>query len=150
MKIPLQICTRKISLSQSAVAVIKQKVDKLETFCDKIIACRVMVETPHRHKNHGALCNVSIDISIPGGELAVKKEGHEDIYIAIRDAFDAARRQIIQYFNKRHLKYSKHVRNKNQSKNTVVNEEMYADSENILEDYSLNDPRLGLSASQFS
>ena len=101
MKLPLQITTRKLSLSKYASDIIKQKVSKLETFYDKIIGCRVMVEAPHKHKNQGSLYNVSIIISVPGSELIVKREPDQDIYIAIRDAFDAARRQIQNFARKR-------------------------------------------------
>ena len=111
MKIPVQISTRKLSLSSIAMDVIKTKAKKLEKFYDKIIACRIMVEAPHRHKTQGLLYNVSIDISVPGAELAVKREAHEDVYVAIRDAFDSARRQLLHHRsrrkNKKHLAQSK-------------------------------------------
>lgn len=150
MKVPLQISTRKISLSSVAINIIKFKVQKLESLCDKIIACRIMVETPHRHKNHGSLFNVSIAITIPGTELSVKKEGHEDIYVAIRDAFEAARRQIIQYFRKRLSKQSKHAHlQENDEFKKLLNED-YQSSDNFLDEYSLNDLTLGRSAKSFS
>ena len=110
MKIPVQISTRKLSLSSIAMDVIKTKAKKLEKFYDKIIACRIMVEAPHRNKTQGLLYNVSIDISVPGAELAVKREAHEDVYVAIRDAFDTARRQLLHHSrrkNKKHLAQSK-------------------------------------------
>lgn len=151
MKIPLQISTRKLSLSHAAVDIIKQKVQKLESFCDKIIACRVMVETPHRHKNHGSLYNVSIDISIPGAELAVTKEGHEDMYVAIRDAFEAASRQIIRYFKKRKAKlHTKNTRTKSVEATPEVAEIDYELTDDFLDDYSLNEPSLGKSATSFA
>ena len=109
MKIPLRISTRKLNLSQPALDSIKNKAEKLEQFYDKIIACRVVVERPHRHKNHGALYHVSIDLSLPGAELAVKRESNEDVYIAIRDAFDVARRQLLSYNHKRKDKNNKQM-----------------------------------------
>lgn len=150
MNIPLQISTRKLSLSNVAVDIIKQKAKKLELFCDKIIACRIMVETPHRHKNHGALYNVSIDISIPGAELAVKKEANEDIFVAIRDAFEAARRQIIQYFNKRKAKHPRQSKALENNVGSVMSDDEYSISDDFLDDFSLNDPSLGRSATSFS
>ena len=107
MKVPLRISTRKLDLSQPALDSIKSKAEKLEQFYDKIIACRVVVERPHRHKNHGVLFHVSIDLSVPGAELAVKRESNEDVYIAIRDAFDVARRQLLAYNQKRKDKTNK-------------------------------------------
>lgn len=109
MKIPLRISTRKLTLSKSALDSIKSKAKKLEQFYDKIIACRVVVERPHRHKNHGVQYHVSIDLSLPGTELAVKRESNEDVYIAIRDAFDVARRQLLSHNRKRKDKIIKSI-----------------------------------------
>jgi len=79
-----------------------------------------MVEAPHKHKNQGLLYNVSIDISIPGAELAVKREAHEDVYVAIRDAFDSARRQLLHHNRRR--KNKKHLANgKTYSQPTISN-----------------------------
>ena len=101
MKNRLQISTRKTSLSEVATQVIKKKAAKLEQFYDQIIACKVMVDTPHRHKNHGVEFAVSIDIAVPGREIVVKQERNEDVYVAIRDAFNSARRQLQDLNQKR-------------------------------------------------
>jgi len=45
---------------------------------------------PHQHKNQGKLFNVRIDIGVPGSEIVVNRDQHEDVYVALRDAFDAA------------------------------------------------------------
>lgn len=94
MKLPLQITTRNVSLSEAAADTIREKVAKLETFYDRIMACRVLVEAPHRHKQQGLHYNVRLDITVPGGEIVVRREPNEDLYVAIRDSFDAARRQL--------------------------------------------------------
>jgi cold shock CspA family protein len=59
----------------------------------------VAVETPHRHHHRGNLFHVRIDITVPGRELVVGRSpaahhAHEDVYVAIRDAFRAAARQL--------------------------------------------------------
>ncbi len=100
MKLPLQITTRNISLSDAAETTIREKAAKLNTFSDKITSCRVLVEAPHRHKQQGVTYNVHIDMTVPGSEIVVKKEQHEDLYVSIRDAFDAARRQLQDYTQK--------------------------------------------------
>lgn len=94
MKLPLQITTRNVSLSEAAENTIREKAAKLETFYDRIISCRVLVEAPHRHKHRGVPYNVRLDITVPGGEIVVRREPNEDLYVAIRDSFDAARRQV--------------------------------------------------------
>ena len=105
MQQPLQITFRGIPQSDSIKAAIEEKAKKLDQFYEKIMACRVMVEAPHSHHQHGRLYHIRIDITVPGGELVAnrspdKHQAHEDIYVAIRDAFDAAKRQL-QSYNRR-------------------------------------------------
>ncbi|HAA03828.1 MAG TPA: 30S ribosomal protein S30 [Syntrophobacteraceae bacterium] len=97
MRIPLQITSRDIELPESIETVIREKADKLKTFNDQIIGCRVVVETPHRSRQKGIFYNVNIELSVPGSDLVVKREAHMDLTAAIRDAFDAARRQLQDY-----------------------------------------------------
>ena len=97
MRVPLQITARNISLSDAAKSSIEDKAAKLDSISDAIISCRVVVEVPHRHQHQGVLYNVRIDLTVPGNELVIKREPHEDLYVAIRDAFDAARRQLQDY-----------------------------------------------------
>jgi ribosomal subunit interface protein len=94
MKLPLQITVRNMSLSDAGRALIEEKAAKLDTVNDGIIGCRVVVEAPHRHQHQGLSYNVRIDLTVPGSELVIKREPHEDLYVAIRDAFDAARRRL--------------------------------------------------------
>jgi ribosome-associated translation inhibitor RaiA len=42
----------------------------------------------------GKLFNVHITLLVPDGELVVNHDQHEDVYVVLRDAFDAARRQL--------------------------------------------------------
>jgi ribosomal subunit interface protein len=108
MKLPLQITTRNVSLSEAAEDTIREKAAKLESFYDRIMSCRVLVETPHRHKQQGLLYNVRLDITVPGGEIVVKREPNEDLYVAIRDSFDAARRQLLALVRRQRGKVKVH------------------------------------------
>jgi ribosome-associated translation inhibitor RaiA len=56
-----------------------------------------VLELAGRHKQHGKQFVVRIDLKVPGGEVAVNREHDEDIQVALRDAFDAARRQLEDY-----------------------------------------------------
>ncbi len=85
--------------SEAIEAHIREKAAKLDQFYDRITRCRVVVEAPHRHHHKGKLFNIRIDMTVPGGELVVnrdpsKRAAHTDVYVAIRDAFDAARRKL--------------------------------------------------------
>src|SRR5687768_3756047 len=97
MKLQLQITTRDIPHSEALENHIRQKAEKLETFYPQIMGCRIVVEVPHKHKHQGNLFNVRLDITVPGKELVVTREPNEDVYVALRDAFDAAKRQLEDY-----------------------------------------------------
>ncbi len=102
MNIPLQITLRDIDHSEALEAHIREKAQKLESFFEHIISCRVVVEVPHKHKHQGKAFNVRIDIGVPGSEIVVNRDLHEDPYVALRDAFDAAKRQLEDYARRLH------------------------------------------------
>ncbi|HUK56881.1 MAG TPA: ribosome-associated translation inhibitor RaiA [Nitrospiria bacterium] len=97
MKLPLQITVRNASVSDAVKNEILEKASKLDQYSDHIMGCRVTVDSPHRHQHQGMRYEVQIDLTVRGSELVVKRQPHEDIYVAIRDAFDAARRQLEDY-----------------------------------------------------
>ncbi len=94
MEFMLQITTRDIPHSDALESHIRQKAEKLEKFYPHIMGCRVVIELPHKHKHQGRIFNVRLDITVPGSELVVNREANEDVYVAVRDAFDAAKRQL--------------------------------------------------------
>ena len=105
MKLPLQVTFRNMNPSEAMEAAIREKVEKLEHYCDQIMRCRVVVEAQHKHQHQGNLFHVRIDLTLPGAELVANREpqahqSHEDAYVAIRDAFDAMRRQLEDYVRK--------------------------------------------------
>ena len=100
MQLELQITARNFELTDPMRENIHERAEKLDSVYDHIMRCRVVVEVPHRHKHKGILYNVHIYMTVPGGELAIKREPNEDIYVAIRDSFDAARRQLEDYARK--------------------------------------------------
>lgn len=97
MQIPLQITVRDIQHSDAVEANVRQKAGKLEEFSAHIISCRVVVDMPHRHAHQGRQFNVRLDIGVPGSEIVVNRDHNEDVYVAVRDAFDAAKRQLEDY-----------------------------------------------------
>jgi len=97
MQRPLQIVFRNMPLSEAVETHIREKVEKLELFYSHIIGCKVTVEIAGKHKHQGNLFNIRLDITVPGSELAVNRDMHEDLYVALRDAFDAAKRQLEDY-----------------------------------------------------
>ena len=100
MKLPLQITLRDIPQSEALEAAIKEKAEKLERFHQQIMACRVTVEIAGKHKHQGNEFKVEIDITVPGSEIVVNHHQNEDVYVALRDAFDAAKRQLEDFAHK--------------------------------------------------
>jgi ribosomal subunit interface protein len=100
MQIPLEISYKNMEKSDAVESRIREKAEKkFERFAGRITSCRVVVEAPHKHQTHGNCYDVRIDLHVPGEELVVTRDGskdpaHTDVYVAIRDAFDAATRQL--------------------------------------------------------
>ena len=114
MKQPLQIHFRDIPPSDAVEARIREKAEKLNEFYEHIMTCRVTVAAPHGHHHKGNLFQVNIDITVPNGELVVNRSpkddhSHEDVYVAIRDAFNAARRKLQDYARKQRGDVKQHV-----------------------------------------
>lgn len=97
---PIQITVRNIEHSDALETRIRDKAQKLEEFCKHIMSCRVVVEAPHKHHHQGKQFNVRIEIGVPGNEIVVNRDHHEDVYVALRDAFNAAKRQLEDYARK--------------------------------------------------
>lgn len=98
-QLPLQVTFRNLDHSDAVEAKIREKVEKLCTFHSAIMSCRVSVEQLHRHHQQGNHFHVRIDLKVPGHELIAGREpdanhAYTDVYVAIRDAFDAMRRQL--------------------------------------------------------
>jgi ribosomal subunit interface protein len=97
MKTPLQITFRDMPHSDALDTHIRDKAQKLEQLFSDIVSCRVVVEQPAKHSQQGKPFNVRIDLGVPGSEIVVDKQANEDVYVALRDAFDAAKRQLEDY-----------------------------------------------------
>ncbi|MFN3395423.1 MAG: HPF/RaiA family ribosome-associated protein [Thermodesulfovibrionales bacterium] len=93
----IQITSRGIELSKLQKEEIRGKIDRLGRYYERIMRCRVVVEAPHRHKHEGRQFRVCIEMRVPGEDIIVKRQLNEDLDIALRDAFDAARREIEDY-----------------------------------------------------
>jgi ribosomal subunit interface protein len=111
MQLPLQVTFRNLPPSEAIEAAVRERAARLNVFFDRIMACRVVIEAPHRHHRRGNLFHVRIDLTVPGEELVVSREpaahqAYQDVYVAIRDAFDEARRQLEDYV-RRHRDWKK-------------------------------------------
>lgn len=99
MTFNLSIMFRGMDPSGSAEAEVRRRAGELDEFSDRITSCRVTLGAPHRRRHQGKLYEVHIDIAVPGRHVLVTRghdanHQHENLYVAIRHAFDAARRRL--------------------------------------------------------
>ncbi len=116
MQVPLQITFRDFPPSEamplcvavsfraasSAIAArVRQQAEKLNRFSNRISKCQVVLEVPHQHHRHGNIYRVRINLTLPGEELVIDRssqnQSHKNLYIAMRDAFNAAQRKLKNY-----------------------------------------------------
>ena len=97
MDIPLQISLHGIAQSDLLTSSIREKVSRLERYYPDITSCRVVLELAALHQRKGRQYNARIDLKVPGGEIAVTHQHDEDLQIALREAFDVARRRLEDY-----------------------------------------------------
>ena len=115
----MQLTFRNVRPSAAVAARVQFEAKKLERLCQRISRCRVIIEAPHRHHRRGETFQVRIDLAVPGAEIMVRhapsfslaaqsESGrwskhlevgtpHKDMYVAVRDAFSAARRRLEDY-----------------------------------------------------
>lgn len=106
MQTPLQIDFHQLAASPALEAHIRASVEALETFFDRIVSCRVSVEAPHRHHHQGQLFRICIEVGVPGERIVVggapdEDPAHADPYVAVHDAFKAARRRLEEHARRR-------------------------------------------------
>ncbi|MFO0826336.1 MAG: HPF/RaiA family ribosome-associated protein [Gemmataceae bacterium] len=105
MELPLQISFHNTDPLPEVEQVIRERAERLNRYCNRITSCRVVVDVPHRRHRMGNLCQIRLDITVPGDELAVAREAPEDeaakgFRDAINEAFDAADRLLEEFVRK--------------------------------------------------
>jgi cold shock CspA family protein len=120
MQSPLQITFRNLTPSATIEKWVRTEADKLDSFYNRVMGCRVAIEVPHRHHRKGSPYHIRIDLKVPGEEIVVKREPslshrarqlgeteikkhmelktpHKNLRVAINDAFRAAGRRLQDY-----------------------------------------------------
>jgi ribosome-associated translation inhibitor RaiA len=93
----VQITLRDIPPSENFERWIRRKVAGLEKFHPDILSCRVVAQAPRACRRKGAEFVISLGITVASGQITVNRDHHEDIYVALREAFRAARRELDGY-----------------------------------------------------
>ena len=97
--VPLEIHFRHLAHSEALETHIRHQVDKLGKFHPSLHNGHVTIEQLHRHHTQGNHFHVRMGVKVPGHELIADRQpdqnhAYTDVYVAIRDAFDAMRRQL--------------------------------------------------------
>jgi hypothetical protein len=124
MQLTPTITFRDVERTEALEADITTRLHKLEKYCPSIVGCRVLVEPVQRHHDAGNRYHVRIDLTVPGEEIVISHEAglhgtrkqietervsksgemapvRKHVHVAIREAFDAARRRLQDYVRRR-------------------------------------------------
>jgi ribosomal subunit interface protein len=96
MKQPLQVLFIGVEPSEAVETAARAKAEKLDRFRPDIMSCRVTIELAHKHQQQGRAFDVRIAVTVPDRELTVDRAQDEDVYVALRDAFDDMTRQLAE------------------------------------------------------
>ncbi len=112
--IPLQITFRNVAQSELIESYVRERAESLDKFADWIVGCRVVIESPHRRHRQGQLFHVRVEVAVPGEDINIRrdpaaKHEHEDVLVAIRDAFAAARRRLQNQIRRRRDEAKRHT-----------------------------------------
>ena len=99
MQEQVQITFRGMQTSEAIEQRVHELASRLGRLHQRIVRFHVTIEQPHQHQKHGSPFGVRLHIGVPGREIVVDREGpqnpaHQDPYVALRDAFDAAARKL--------------------------------------------------------
>jgi ribosome-associated translation inhibitor RaiA len=97
MRDPVEITLRGVPRSAALEGYVGEQARRLERQCDRIQSCQVVAEALHRPKQRGEQYAVRLNVILPGTEVVVNREHVDDVYIALRDAFEAAGLQLKDY-----------------------------------------------------
>ncbi len=108
MKIPVHIQFHGVEASDALELSVREHAHKLESFAPDIMACRVAIDLAQKHQHQGRPFGVRIDLTVSGHELVVNRVQHEDVYVALREAFDNMKRQLEDVVRQRRGQVKQH------------------------------------------
>ncbi len=91
MSFPIQVAFHGLDHSSALEQKVRSAVDGLTKFTEQIQKCRVAIEMPHRHHQHGNSYTVTIQVGVPGKTIVVSEECKgEDAYVSVEKALHGA------------------------------------------------------------
>ncbi len=102
MEVPPEITYRGLDKNDEIEDFILEKTAKLDDLHERLISCRVAVEKDPEDQRSGSPYRVRVVVRVPPGKELVGRrdpgqgESHEPLRVAVKDAFEAVRRQLIK------------------------------------------------------
>jgi hypothetical protein len=132
MPIPLRTTFRRVRGTEALESQIRKRVDKLEAYSSSILGARVLVELAERHHRDGNHVHARINLALRGETLVIDQRvstrptararadqkvrkqheiarDHRRAGVAIREAFEAARRRLQDFERRRRGDVKVHV-----------------------------------------
>lgn len=102
MSFPIQVAFHGLDHSGALETKIKETVNQLTKFNSDIQKCRVAIEMPHRHHQHGNSYEVTVQLDVPGKKIVCSQEStHAEAYLAVEQALhgavESARRSLEEW-----------------------------------------------------
>jgi ribosome-associated translation inhibitor RaiA len=94
MQLAAQITFHGMKHSAALAQAIGKRTDKLARLHPQLTSCRAVLEHAARSKQQGKEFVVRLDLKAPGADIAINRDHSEDPFVAVRSAFDAARRKL--------------------------------------------------------
>ncbi|MGO9934996.1 MAG: HPF/RaiA family ribosome-associated protein [Steroidobacteraceae bacterium] len=106
MPLPLTLTFRHMDHSGALEARARELGTRLERYGERITHCHMTFDGSRGAPDSGAPCLVQIDLAVPGAQihadsLELDGAGHKDIYTALRNAFNNAKRQLQELHSRR-------------------------------------------------
>ena len=102
---PVQVSFQNTPVVDAIEAACRREAEKLERYHDRIVGCHVTIAVPHRRHEKGSHFVVRIVLDVPHGSVVVNRDptehaAHEKVELAVREAFDHARRRLQDHVRK--------------------------------------------------
>ena len=97
MQTPLRTSFREMQPTRALESRIRDHLMRLERFHPPILNCHVIIDACAPRATKQAAVEITIDLRVPGCEISVHRApspADDDLYLALRDAFDAAKRLL--------------------------------------------------------
>ncbi len=106
MRSPVTLTFRHTDHSSALEARARELGERLQRYGERITQCHMTLEGSRGGHHSGAPYVVQIDLAVPGAQIHADSRqlngaGHEDINLALREAFTNAKRQLQELHSKR-------------------------------------------------